>query len=104
MHICYVNISQKKTTTNNYFRKKFLVCLYLKLNSDLFYFNYFVSITDFRHNITVQKEDTPTYDFDKRIYNPSSPDSPPSSPVQPVAPPRFRAIACMSFFLIICLN
>ncbi|XP_076464334.1 mitogen-activated protein kinase kinase kinase 11-like [Babylonia areolata] len=48
--------------------------------------------SDFRHNITVQKEDQPAYDIDKR-YNPSSPDSPPASPVHPVAPPRFRAIA-----------
>lgn len=49
---------------------------------------------DFRHNITVQKEDIPSYDYDKRMYNPSSPDSPPASPVHPYAPPRLRAIAC----------
>ncbi|KAK7493562.1 hypothetical protein BaRGS_00015273 [Batillaria attramentaria] len=49
--------------------------------------------SDFRHNITVQKEDSVAYEVDKRMYNPSSPDSPPASPAHPMAPPRFRAIA-----------
>ncbi|KAK7103858.1 hypothetical protein V1264_018670 [Littorina saxatilis] len=48
--------------------------------------------SDFRHNITVQKEDLMAYDIEKR-FHPSSPDSPPASPAQPLPPPRFRAIA-----------
>ncbi|KAK0043287.1 mitogen-activated protein kinase kinase kinase 11 [Biomphalaria pfeifferi] len=49
--------------------------------------------SDFRHNITVQKEDSAVYD--KRAYGTAtSPDSPPVTPTSHAAPPpRFRAIA-----------
>ncbi|XP_005095192.1 mitogen-activated protein kinase kinase kinase 11 [Aplysia californica] len=48
--------------------------------------------SDFRHNITVQKEDSAMYD--KRSYGaPTSPDSPPATPTHAPPPPRFRAIA-----------
>ncbi|XP_041352732.1 mitogen-activated protein kinase kinase kinase 11-like isoform X2 [Gigantopelta aegis] len=45
----------------------------------------------FRHNITVQKDDSP---LDRRRFAcPSSPDSPPASPAHALPPPRLRAIA-----------
>ena len=48
-------------------------------------------VSDFRHNITVQKEDNMRHAH----RFPSSPDSPPASPS---FPPRLRAIACKSSF------
>ncbi|CAG5131415.1 unnamed protein product [Candidula unifasciata] len=48
--------------------------------------------SDFRHNITVQKEDLCLYD--KRSYaDGTHVDSPPVTPTHGLAPPRFRAIA-----------
>ncbi|KAH9509317.1 hypothetical protein Btru_046766 [Bulinus truncatus] len=48
--------------------------------------------SDFRHNITVQKEDSAAYD--KRSYGTAtSPESPPATPTHAAPPPRFRAIA-----------
>lgn len=48
--------------------------------------------SDFRHNITVQKEDSSAYE--KRTYGTTaSPDSPPATPTHAPPPPRFRAIA-----------
>ncbi|XP_059159379.1 mitogen-activated protein kinase kinase kinase 11-like [Physella acuta] len=48
--------------------------------------------SDFRHNITVQKEELSLYE--KRSYGgATSPDSPPATPTHAPPPPRFRAIA-----------
>lgn len=47
---------------------------------------------DFRHNITVQKEDLSLYD--KRNYGDGTHvESPPVTPTHGLPPPRFRAIA-----------